>query len=209
MALDTVSNGTYFEFDPLCNAGSLVMFKVLEHEAPRDITPKGGGVTRTVNPVLVDLVVLDGPLAKTVVRGESVIGAGIAGPLRRKSPGTDVVVRMAWGDNRHGGKAYPQANGVERGSADWATAEQVMVKTGGDPYSHAERSANPTASLGSTSDAPDFIEVDAATGGQRQYGQPTVTAPVAAPAVGGSAGPQWGEAPAAASNGQPVSAAAW
>lgn len=196
MALDTVSNGTYFEFDPLCNAGSLVMFKVLAHEDPRDITPKGGGVTRTVHPVLVDLVVLDGPLAKTVVRSESVIGAGIAGGLRRKAPGTDVVVRMAWGDNRHGGKPYPAANAVERGSADWNAAVEVMEKTGGDPYTAAEKAANPTGSLDSTTP-------ERATPATWQpQNDPAVTGQP----VGGPAGPQWGDAPAAKT---PAAASVW
>jgi hypothetical protein len=36
MALQSAkAGGSYFEFDPLCNEGALVVFQVREHESPR------------------------------------------------------------------------------------------------------------------------------------------------------------------------------
>lgn len=196
------AGGSYFEFDVACNENALIAFKIRAFQPPRLLTNEADA--KPVDPVLVDFVVLTGSQARTVVRGESVIGNGITGPLSRSAIGDDIVARMQWGKTRRGVN-YPQANpGTD---ADMAMAADVFQKTNGDPYSAAERAANPTATLAPVQAAPAPVQPPAPAASASWDGGTDSNAPAAQ--VGGPQGPSWDAAPA--SNGHQAAdpAAAW
>jgi hypothetical protein len=138
MALNNApAGGDHFSFDICATEGALVAFRIREHKQDRMLTATS---TKPVSPVEVDLVVLTGSRAKTVVRGEEVIGSGITTPLRKIAIGDDVVCHMAWG--KFGSTDYVQANPAS--PEEYATAEGIFTATNGDPYTASE-AARPAA----------------------------------------------------------------
>jgi hypothetical protein len=238
MALQSPAGG-FYEFDQACNAGALLAFHVLEHCPRKTIVRKKTGKTSEVDPVRADIVILEGgtnpALARTVVRGDEIIGNGIVNSLRRVRVGNDGIFRMAWGQGDNG--AYPQANAV--GPEDMELATRIFNATNQDPYSAAEQvqPAAPAALQSPPPVAPAPVQpapvqyappveqtpAPAAAPWQQpapvQYAPPVeqTPAPAAAPwqqpaaapqaqPVGGPQGPQWD--PNAQPAAQPVAAGA-
>ncbi len=178
-----VPAGTYFEWDPAANENAVVVFRIREVREPRTIPPNDN----TVEPTLIDAVILTGSQAKTVVRGEEVIGAGFKG-LRRYAPGSDVVAVMSFKPNKYGGKPYIAADAQPQDSDAFALAASVFEKTGGDPYTAAERAANPTGTLTAAAPAtppPAPVQPAAPSPDQAPWGAP---AEPAGQPVGGPSG---------------------
>jgi hypothetical protein len=217
MALQSPAGG-FYEFDQACNAGALLAFHVLEHCPRETITSRKSGRSSEVDPVRADIVILEGgtnpALARTVVRGEKIIGRGIVNSLRRVRVGNDGIFRMAWGESQDSGP-YPQANAV--GEQDLAFATNVFNRTNQDPYSAAEQvqPAAPAALQSPPPVAPAPVQpaaraVRAAPVEQRPplprpRGSSPRPQPQAQP-VGGPQGPQWD--PNAQPAAQPVAAGA-
>jgi len=222
MALQSPAGG-FYEFDQACNAGALVAFHVLEHCPRETITSRKSGRSSEVDPVRADIVILEGgtnpALARTVVRGEKIIGRGIVNSLRRVRVGNDGIFRMAWGESDSG--PYPQANAVSE--QDLAFATNVFNRTNQDPYTAAEQ-AQPAAPAALQSPpsppaqpagpTPEQLAYQAQQAAAAQLAaqqaqqlaaqqaaavQPAAAAPWqtggeggnAAPPVGGPQGPQW------------------
>lgn len=202
MALTPGKSGSYFEFDQLANDKATVVFKVKGVPDPYDLTPPGAK-TRTVFPVVVDFVVLTGPQAKTVVRDEQIIGAGFRG-LRKYAIGADVVCVMGW---KKGDRDFIVADQQPEDSDAFTLAVDVFKTTNGDPYTAAERAANPTGTLTAAPAAtPPAAPAPVQPPAANEPGPWQANAP-AAQAVGGPQGPGWNQ-PAVA---QPVPAtsSAW
>jgi hypothetical protein len=215
MALQSPAGG-FYEFDQACNAGALLAFHVLEHCPRETITSRKSGRSSEVDPVRADIVILEGgtnpALARTVVRGEKIIGRGIVNSLRRVRIGNDGIFRMTWGESDSG--PYPQANAV--GEQDLAFATNVFNRTNQDPYSAAEQ-VQPAAPAALQSPPP--VAPAPVQPAPVQYAPPVeqTPAPAAAPwqqpaaapqaqPVGGPQGPQWD--PNAQPAAQPVAAGA-
>lgn len=195
--------GSYFEWDQAANENAVVVFKIREIMEPRPIPPNDN----IVHPVLVDAVILTGSQAKTVVRGEETIGAGFKS-LRNYATGADVVAIMSFKPNKHGGKPFIAADPQPVDTDAFKMAAEVFEKTNGDPYSHAERAANPTATLATAPAAP--APTPPAAGAPAPWGNNTGGNGGNQPApVGGPQGASWDQS-APAAQPQPVSAgSAW
>ncbi len=175
--------GSYFEFDQAAREGAVIVFKVREHLPERYMEK----TKNTVYPVLADLVVLTGSQAKTVSRGEDLIGSGIAPNLRRYPIDSDVVCVMGFKPSKYdSSKSYIVADPQPADSEAYAVAMNAFEKTSGDPYSAAERAQNPTGSLAAA---------------------PVQSAPAAMPAAPWPVAQP--EPVAAGANGSPAASAVW
>lgn len=173
MAITGAKPGGFFEYDNVANEGALVVFKVRGFGEPRLMKANS---TKPVKPVDADVLVLTGSQARMVARGEEIIGAGITGTLRRAAIGDDVVCVMGWAKSEHG-TDYVQANPPTE--AQLAQAIDIFQRTNGDPYSAAERAANPTGTLTAaqpTAPAPVQTPPPAVIP-QQQYAAPPVQQP--------------------------------
>lgn len=144
---NTLPGGDYHDFELDCNAGALVLWRILEHQ-PRQVVGEN-----ECEPVKVDMVILDGPNKGLVRRGERLIGRGITGSLRKSRVGAETVSQMSWSvKNGKNGRPFQCANPAN--AEQFAYADSVYKATGNDPWFAAERAAMETSPLETPAPAP-------------------------------------------------------
>lgn len=165
MALENApSGGDYYDFTIAANNGATIIFKIKRH-LPEDVL--GGNV---VEPVEVDLVVLDGDHKGTVRRSERVINRGITNTLRRSREGAEVVAVMGWVESARSKRTFIVANPAP--AEKFALARQVYERSGGDPWLAAERAALGASNLESAQPAepePAAVGTGAAAGDEAPW----------------------------------------
>lgn len=165
MALENgEGGGDYLDRDfwlKLGQEGALVVFRILRVEEPVLLR---ADLKKEAEPVVADLVILNGSEEGTVYRNERVIAGGIVNTLRTKTAkdpatgrsrkverqkGDDVAVRM--GTFKAFGREHPGANPC--GPDEFEKVKDVFAKTEGDPYTFYERRA--MAALANDAESPE------------------------------------------------------
>ncbi len=125
--------------------GALVVFRIVKVEEPTSLREDMPG---KAEPVVADVLILNGSEADTVYRSERIIQKGITNTLRSKSApngrgkvprqsGDDVAVRM--GTYKSFGSEKAGANPC--GPDEFEKVKKVFTDTNGDPYTWYEKRA--------------------------------------------------------------------
>lgn len=136
MALDNAPAGgdyiTREEWLELANEGALVVFRVKQICPPERL---GSDTSMApANPVVADILIVNGVRAGDVYRDEKLIGNGITNMLRKCPVGDDRAARMV--ARKRGATDYAAANPC--GPDEFEKIKALFASTGGDPYSAAE-----------------------------------------------------------------------
>jgi hypothetical protein len=121
----------------LAEEGALVVFRVLEiQEAGQKLTADSKG---TCDPVVCDILIVNGKREGEVLRSEKVIQAGITRPLRQKVEGDDMAARVGSYDSGRKAGANPA------GPDGFKIIEALFAEHGDDPYTAFEQKAKEAA----------------------------------------------------------------
>lgn len=151
------------EWIELAQEGALVCFRIIRIEEP---TLMSTSIKKEAEPVVADVLIVNGTQAETVYRAERIISAGITNTLRTKKVknaagksvtvprpiNSDVAVRM--GIYKAFGREHAGANPC--GPDEFEKVKALFETTKGDPYTHFERLAlaSVAAGPGEPDDAP-------------------------------------------------------
>lgn len=120
----------------LAAEGALVVFRILEIQDSRKLTPTSKG---PCDPVLCDFLIVNGSREGEVHRSELIIQAGITRPLRQKNVGDDMGARIGSYDGATKAGANPAGpDGIKVISA-------LFEQYDDDPYTEFERRAKEKA----------------------------------------------------------------